>query len=93
MYFEIAARNAGASVLPISVLLFGTEKVAIEVRTVDQETGRQSIAGLMQFHDPPNGEIIEQFRQQERATERRMVAVHKIVFPGDAEPIAGLPAR
>jgi len=25
---------------------------------------------------------IEQLRQMERATERRMVAVHKIVFPG-----------
>ena len=35
----------------------------------------------MFFHDPPNGELIEQFRQIERATERRMIAVHKVVFP------------
>jgi hypothetical protein len=37
----------------------------------------------MFFHDPPNGEIIEQFRQIVRETERRMVAVHKVIFPED----------
>ena len=43
--------------------------------------------------NPPNGEIIEQLRQIERATERRMVAVHKIRFPEDAEPTADLATR
>jgi hypothetical protein len=47
----------------------------------------------MFFYDPPNGEIVEQFRQIERANERRMVAVHKIVFPEDAEPTAELATR
>jgi len=32
----------------------------------------------MDFHDPPNVEIVEQFRQIEHETERRIVAVHKI---------------
>jgi hypothetical protein len=49
--------------------------------------------GSIFFCDPPNGEIIEQFRQMERATERRMVAVHKIRFPEDEAPVASLTAR
>jgi hypothetical protein len=40
----------------------------------------------MLFCDPPNGEIIEQFRQIERSTERRMVAVREIRFPEDVAP-------
>ena len=66
--------------------LYGMDKVSMSVDTVDQDTGVRAVAGVMFFHDPPNGEIIEQFRQIERATERRMVAVHKIRFPEDAEP-------
>jgi len=62
---------------------YGTDKVSMTVETVDQQTGLRKWAGLMFFHDPPNGEMIEQFRQIERATERRMAAVHKIVFPED----------
>ncbi len=64
---------------------YGTEKVSMTVETIDQDTGFRTLAGVMVFSDPPNGEIIEQFRQIERATERRMVAVHKIVFPEDAK--------
>jgi hypothetical protein len=73
--------------------LYGTDKAATEVRTFDQDTGAQTVAGVMVFSDPPNGEIIEQLRQIERATERRMVAVHKIRFPEDAEPTVDLAAR
>jgi hypothetical protein len=64
--------------------LFGTDKAAIGIETVEQDTGARRVTGTMFFYDPPNGEIIEQFRQLERATERRMVAVHKIRFPEDA---------
>ena len=42
------------------------------VETADQNTGGRTVLGVMLFSDPPNGEIIEQFRQMERATERRM---------------------
>ena len=62
--------------------------LSISLETADQQTGIRSIAGVLLFYDPPNGEIIEQFRQIERATERRMVAVHKIVFPEDTAPEA-----
>jgi hypothetical protein len=48
----------------------------------------------MMFHDPPNGEIIEQLRQLERTAERRMIAVHKIRFPEDeATTAASLATR
>jgi len=73
--------------------LYGTDKVSMTVETVDQDTGIRTFSGIMFFYDPPNGEIIEQFRQIERATERRMVAVHKIRFPEDAEPTAELATR
>ena len=65
------------------VVLCGEDKVSLNLDTVDQATGGRIAAGIMLFYDPPNGEIVEQFRQIERATERRMVAVHKIVFPED----------
>ena len=58
-----------------------------------QPAGGRAAFGAMFFYDPPNGEIIEQLRQMERETERRMVAVHKIVFPEDAEPTAELATR
>ena len=70
------------------VALYGTDKASITVDTADQETGARRITGVMLFYDPPNGEIIEQLRQIERATERRMVAVHKIIFPEDTESTA-----
>ena len=70
--------------------LFGTDKACTSVETFDQDTGTQAVAGMMFFYDPPNGEIIEQFRQIERATEKRMVAIHKIQFPEDEAPEASL---
>jgi hypothetical protein len=73
--------------------LFGTDKACMSIETIDQDTGGRRNAGIMFFCDPPNGEIIEQFRQMVRATERRMVAVHKIRFPEDAEPAVDLAAR
>jgi hypothetical protein len=70
------------------VALYGTDMASFTVDTADQETGARRITGVMFFYDPPNGEIIEQLRQIERATERRMVAVHKIIFPEDTESTA-----
>jgi hypothetical protein len=74
------------AVLRFIVLLFGVDKVAITVDTAERIGGRTAV-GVIFFSDPPNGEIIEQFRQIERATERRMVAVREIRFPEDG-PIA-----
>jgi hypothetical protein len=71
---------------------FGTDKVSISVETVDQG-GTGTVGELLFFSDPPNGEIVEQFRELERETERRMVAVHKIVFPEDAVSTAEVAAR
>jgi hypothetical protein len=70
------------------VVLCGQDKLSLNIEMVDQATGGRTIAGVMFFCEPPNGEIIEQFRQMERETERRMVAVHKIRFPEDATPAA-----
>ena len=81
------------AVLRFHVMLFGVDKVAVTVDTADQRTGRRTAAGVIFFSDPPNGEIIEQFRQIERETERHMVAVHKIVFPEDAEQRAEVATR
>lgn len=80
------------AVLRSVVVLCGLDQASISVETTDQGGGR-TIAGYMLFSDPPNGEIIEQFRQMERATERRMVAVHKIRFPEDEAPTAELATR
>ena len=83
--------NKGCSLYVAPVVLrhivgfYGTEKASISVEAIDQDTGLRMLAGVMVFSDPPNAEIIEQFRQIERATERRMVAVHKIIFPEDTE--------
>jgi hypothetical protein len=71
--------------------LFGTDKAAIGIETIDQDIGAISIWSPKiywddVFYDPPNGEIIEQFRQIEGTTERCMVAVHKIRFPEEALP-------
>ena len=75
------------------VSLIGVNKVSMTVETADQNTGGRTVLGVMLFCDPPNGEIVEQFRQIERATERRMVGVHKIVFPEDAATMAQTPSR
>lgn len=75
------------------VALYGTDKASMSVDTVDRESGAGSFLGVILFHDPPNREIIEQLRQIEHETERRMVAVHKIVFPGDEPAVAQPPSR
>jgi hypothetical protein len=72
------------AVLRHIVGFYGTDKVSITVETTAADTGGRAAAGVIFFCDPPNGEIVEQFRELERETERRMVAVHKIVFPEDA---------
>jgi hypothetical protein len=66
------------------VALYGTAKASFSVETINQDDGDRGIPGILLFSDPPNGEIIEQLRQMERATERRMVAVRGIRFPEDA---------
>ena len=76
------------AVLRLIVIMYGVDKVSMTVETAERNTGGRVTAGILFFSDPPNGEIIEQFRQMERETERRMVAVHKIVFPEDAETTA-----
>ena len=81
------------AVLRSIVILAGTEKVAMSLEAAEQDTGGRVRAGFLFFNDPPNGEIIEQFRQMERATERRMVAVHKVVFPEDATATAQIASR
>ena len=81
------------AVLRLIVALYGVDKVSFSVETFDQGTGVRRSAGILFFSDPPNCEIIEQFRQMARATERRMVAVHKIRFPEDAEPTVDLGTR
>lgn len=74
------------AVLRSIISFYGGDKVSFGVEAAEQNTGGRRYAGVIFFCDPPNSEIIEQFRQIERATERRMVAVHKIVFPEDAAP-------
>jgi hypothetical protein len=74
-------------------VLCGPDKLSLNIDMVDQATGGRKTAGVMFFRDPPNGEIVEQFRQMERTTERRMVAVHKISFPEDAAPTGVRAAR
>src|SRR4029077_16194071 len=81
------------AVLRSIVILYGADKVSMTVEATEANTGGRVTAGLMFFSDPPNGEIIEQFRQMERDTERRMVAVHKIIFPEDATTTAQIASR
>jgi hypothetical protein len=80
-------------VLRSIITLYGTDKASMSVETADQETGARTTAGVIFFYDPPNGEIIEQLRQIERVAERRMVAVHKIVFPEDTAATAQTASR
>jgi hypothetical protein len=75
------------------IALCGASKVTFTLETVEQGAGGRATLGTLMFSDPPNGEIVEQFRQVERATERRMVAVHKISFPEDAAPTGVRAAR
>jgi hypothetical protein len=75
------------------IALYGVDKVSITVETTERDTGRRVSGAVIFFCDPPNGEIVEQFRQMERDTERRIVAVHKIVFPEDAATMAQTPSR
>jgi len=77
-------------VLRSFVGLYGVDKASITLEVVDQSPGGRKIAGVLLFSDPPNGEIIEQLRQIERATERRMVGVHQVRFPDDAVPATNL---
>jgi hypothetical protein len=81
------------ALLRFIVSFYGVDKASIALDAADQKNGGRGPIGVIFFCDPPNGEIIEQFRQMERATERRMVAVHKIVFPEDEAPVASLTAR
>lgn len=81
------------AVLRSSIALYGSNKIVFTVEAAEQITGGRRQAGFIFFSDPPNAEIIEQFRQIERETERRMVAVHKIIFPEDAEPTERLATR
>jgi len=94
----LATKGCSVYVAPVVlrsfiVGLYGTDKVSMTVDTMDQDTGARAVTGVLLFSDPPNGEIVEQFRQIERATERRMVAVHKIVFPEDATTTAQIAGR
>jgi hypothetical protein len=94
----LATKGCSVYVAPVVlrsfiVGLYGTDKVSMTVDTMDQDTGARAVTGVLFFSDPPNGEIVEQFRQIERATERRMVAVHKIVFPEDATTTAQIASR
>jgi hypothetical protein len=89
--FMLETKGCALYIAPVvlrsnTVVFIGADKVNETVDTVDQETGTRTIVGGLFFYDPPNGEIIEQFRQIERATERRMVAVHEIRFPEDEAP-------
>ena len=93
----MATKGCSVFVAPVvmrsNVFLFDTDKAGFSIDTTEQETGARGMAGIMFFYDPPNSEIIERLRQIERATERRMVAVRKIVFPGDAEQPVDLATR
>ena len=77
------------AVLKSQVVMFGLDRVAMTVET----TTSHRVAGALFFSNPPNGEIIEQLRQLERETERRMVAIHKIVFPEETSPRAEVAGR
>jgi hypothetical protein len=91
----MATKNCSLYVAPAVfraiVTLIGANRVSISIEGVDEAAGGRRVPGGLYFSDPPNGEIIEQFRQIERATERRMVAVHKIIFP--EEGTAAVSAR
>jgi hypothetical protein len=70
------------------VAFFGTDKVSVTVELAESEAPYGMAGKSIFFCDAPNREIIEQFRQMERETERHMVAVHKFVFPEDESSTA-----
>ena len=72
------------------VVLYGSDMVSLNFDTAESNRGGRTFAGIFFFSDPPNGAIVEQFRQIERTTETRMVAVHKIIFPDETESTAKL---
>jgi hypothetical protein len=88
----MATKNCSLYVAPAVfrgiLALYGVDKASITLEAADQDAGGRRILGTLMFSDPPNGEIVEQLRQIERATEKRMVGVHKICFPEDAAPKA-----
>jgi hypothetical protein len=88
--FMMETKGCSVYVAPIVlrsiITLYGTDKASMSVETAQEDA--RTTAGVIFFYDPPNAEIIEQLRQIERATERRMVAVHKIAFPEDVVPAA-----
>jgi len=57
------------------IALYGVDKVSMTIETTERDTGRRVSGGVIFFCDPPNSEIVEQFRQMERESERRMVGV------------------
>jgi hypothetical protein len=81
------------AVLRSVIGLYGTDRASVTLEIVDQSIGGQRVAGVLLFSDPPNAEIIEQLRQIERATERRMVGVHQVRFPEDETRAASLATR
>ncbi len=83
----LATKNCSLYLAPVVfraiVSLYGPNKVSVGVESVDQEGGGRLALGGLYFYDPPNGEIVEHFRQIVRATERRMIAVREIRFRED----------
>jgi hypothetical protein len=77
------------AILRATLALFGSDEAVIVVET----SGKEETAAMIFFYDPPNAEVIEKCREIERATARRMVAVHKIVFPEDEVSTAQVTAR
>jgi hypothetical protein len=73
--------------------LCGTDKASITLEMVDPDATGRATLGTLLFCDPPNREIIQRFRQIERATERRMVAVHQVRFPEDDATPADVATR
>jgi hypothetical protein len=69
------------------------DQPSITLDFVDRRAGARRVADVTLFSDPSNDEIIEQLRQIERATERRMVGVRHIRFPEDEAPAADTAAR
>ncbi len=76
------------AVLQSVVVFYGPDKVSMSVQAREPATGGARSVGSLFFCDPPNGDIVHELWDMERETERRMVAVHKIVFPEDEQASA-----
>jgi len=87
----LATKNCSLYLAPVVfraiVSLYGANKVSVSMESVAEEGRGRIVLGGLYFCDPPNGEIVEHFRQLERATERKMIAVRQIRFPEDAAAI------